>query len=242
MRIVWIMGLSLWLLLLGSSCGLRRVHTEKELYQRASSYLTEQRFALAERDFTLVLELNEDLERAYYYRGLARIQLQDYLGAIADLTQALRLEPKAAETRFLRGFAHLRNEAYLLAIKDFSSALQEERKEDRYYHARAQAKLGLEDYRGAIADYHLAIRYSRGRKMAYFQDRAEAFILIRAFPQALSDMNYLVRKEPRNPLHYMSRASVRLRAGDREGACLDWSRAGELGESDAYQYIREYCN
>lgn len=226
----------------GSSCALRRVHTERELYQRAMAHLEGRRFAFAERDFTLVLELNENQERAYYYRGIVRIQLEDFSGAVSDLTQAIRLNPDYTETRFLRGMAYLRNEDYLLAVKDFSSAILRNEKEARFFHARAQAKVGLEDYRGAISDYDQAIKYSNGKNYQYYLDRAEAFIFLRAFPSALADLNYLVRKQPRNPNHYMYRASVRLRAGDREGACLDWSRAGELGDIDAYDYIREYCN
>jgi len=32
-----------------------------------------------------------------------------------------------------------------------------------------------------------------------------------------------------------------LELGDKNGACLDWSKAGELGYIEAYDAIKEYC-
>ena len=29
---------------------------------------------------------------------------------------------------------------------------------------------------------------------------------------------------------------------DKKGACLDYSKAGELGYEQAYDFIKEYCN
>ena len=29
--------------------------------------------------------------------------------------------------------------------------------------------------------------------------------------------------------------------GDKEGACLDWSKAVELGYKEAYEMIKKYC-
>ncbi len=223
-------------------CRTSRVNTEKEVYRRAQRNLEVRNFGAAEIDFTLVLELNEKLERAYYYRGISRIELKKYRAAIDDFSQALALKPNDSDTYFRRGLTYLRIEEHLLALKDFSAALVESPKDERLYYARATSKMGLEDFRGAIADYDQAIRFSKGRNLQFFRNRAEAFIRLRVFPAALADFNYVISREPRNPQNYLARASVRLRAGDREGACLDWSRAGEMGASEAYSYINEYCN
>ena len=32
-----------------------------------------------------------------------------------------------------------------------------------------------------------------------------------------------------------------MELGDKNGACLDWSKAGELGYIEAYDAIKEYC-
>jgi len=41
---------------------------------------------------------------------------------------------------------------------------------------------------------------------------------------------------------YDNRGYAKYSLGDKDGACLDWSKAGELGYSDAYDAIKKYCN
>jgi tetratricopeptide (TPR) repeat protein len=41
---------------------------------------------------------------------------------------------------------------------------------------------------------------------------------------------------------YLNRGISQFNLGNKEAACLDWSKAGELGEEKAYDLIKEYCN
>jgi hypothetical protein len=41
---------------------------------------------------------------------------------------------------------------------------------------------------------------------------------------------------------YLNRGSFKFTLKDKNGACLDWSKASELGDSDAYDLIKKYCN
>ena len=41
---------------------------------------------------------------------------------------------------------------------------------------------------------------------------------------------------------YNNRGVAKLGLKDLDGACLDWSKAGELGHSGAYDLIKQYCN
>lgn len=40
----------------------------------------------------------------------------------------------------------------------------------------------------------------------------------------------------------MNRGKAKYNLRDIDGACLDWSKAGELGRSDAYDVIKKKCN
>ena len=40
---------------------------------------------------------------------------------------------------------------------------------------------------------------------------------------------------------YNNRGIAKYILGDKDGGCLDWSKAGELGYEDAYDTIKEYC-
>ena len=59
---------------------------------------------------------------------------------------------------------------------------------------------------------------------------------------AILDYNKAIKLDPKYAIFYNNRGVTKKKLGDYEGACLDWSKAGELGDGDAYQLIREYCN
>jgi lipoprotein NlpI len=41
---------------------------------------------------------------------------------------------------------------------------------------------------------------------------------------------------------YFTRGNAKQYIGNKNGACLDFSKAGELGYIQAYDVIKEYCN
>ena len=41
---------------------------------------------------------------------------------------------------------------------------------------------------------------------------------------------------------YWRRGTAKIRLGLKESGCLDFSKAGELGEQEAYNEINKYCN
>ena len=47
--------------------------------------------------------------------------------------------------------------------------------------------------------------------------------------------------KPDDATAYYIRGSAKYILEDMIGACLDWSKAGELGYSDAYTSIKDYC-
>jgi tetratricopeptide (TPR) repeat protein len=230
----------LWLGLF-SSVG-SSAQTEKRLFHRGEEHLRRRAYEKAELDFSMVLQLDRTREDAFFNRGYARFCLKDYVAAIEDFNRVIDLDPEYEKAYYLRGICKLGLENYVEAVKDLNLALRFNPKNDLYYQARAKAKAALEDFRGAVSDLTEAIHYSKGKKLRYFFDRAQNFVKLRAYENALRDLTYVLRKQPRNSDAYFARASVRLQAGDREGACIDWSKAGELGDLNAYQYIREHCN
>jgi hypothetical protein len=48
--------------------------------------------------------------------------------------------------------------------------------------------------------------------------------------------------DPNNSFSYYERGTAKYQLDDKEGACLDWSKAGELGYASAYIMIEEYWN
>lgn len=216
--------------------------TEKQLLKRGMDKLKISDYEGAEGDFTMVLKLNPRNDAAYYNRGFSRMRLGNHPAAIQDFSLALDINPANPEAYYNRGRAKLGLEDYLGAMMDFNISIKGSDKEARYYRARARAKSGLQDYRGAIQDLDLAIKLTKGKNMDLVFDRAEAYISLKYFPQAIKDLDRVVKMRPSDPSALNARATVKLQAGDLDGACLDWSRAGELGDINAYGLIRKHCN
>ena len=59
---------------------------------------------------------------------------------------------------------------------------------------------------------------------------------------AIKDFNKAIELEPKSSWTYFKRGRAKYSLNDKEGACMDWSRAGELGDADAYNWIKDYCN
>jgi hypothetical protein len=48
--------------------------------------------------------------------------------------------------------------------------------------------------------------------------------------------------KPNYPEAYYLRGTAKLNLGQKDSCCLDLSKAGELGYTQAYETIRHYCN
>ncbi len=229
--------------------------TEKALFKRGLERMEQRNYSLGEIDFTMVLQLNPENKTAYYNRGFCRLRIGNYAAAIEDFSQSIEYDPSNIDAFFHRGIAlrfigddvkqrqnlESARRVYLQALEDMNFTISRGKSDPKYLSGRAQVKIGLDDIRGAIQDLDMAIRMTKGRDVKYLYDRAEAFLLLKNFYEALDDLDRAIELEPRNPEGYMFRAAIKVQAGNQNGACLDWSRAGELGQISAYEYIRMQC-
>lgn len=84
------------------------------------------------------------------------------------------------------------------------------------FYMRGVSKLMLHDYRGAIPDLDKAISLS-----------PDLFEIICSCPKGSQ---------------YYYRGVAKIKTGDNKGGCADLSKAGELGYSQAYEFIAKHCN
>ncbi len=59
---------------------------------------------------------------------------------------------------------------------------------------------------------------------------------------AIKDWDKSIELNPKNFSAYYSRGLLKLGLGDKNGACLDLSMAGELGKAEAYDLIKKHCD
>ena len=95
----------------------------KTLLSRGAVYLTTQEYARALEDFNLVLEIDGNNERAYYYRGITYLRKREYEQAAADFDNSLFLNSQRGTAYFARGVAWTMLGEQDKALADFEQAV-----------------------------------------------------------------------------------------------------------------------
>ncbi len=101
----------------------------------------------------------------------------------------------------------------------------------------------LKDYKGAIQDYTKAIGLNNTYKLAYL-NRGNSKSELNDYIGAIEDYTKVIEIDPKNSKAYYNRGLAKRSSKllrDKKGACLDWSKASELGDMDAYNLISQYC-
>lgn len=125
------------------------------------------------------------------------------------------------------------------AILDFSKAIELDPTNAYAFSSRANCRGLLGDYMGAIADWNRAIEILPIAMM--FAGRATAKAELKDYRGAILDFNKAIELDGSVHVNYYLRGIAKLFAGQKESACLDFSKAGELGLAEAYDRIRENC-
>lgn len=180
--------------------------------------------AIELNDFPKIDERNLEnlVENTYYLRALAKEQIKDYAGRIADLTKAIDLNKKSAAI-----IGVIIHNKFLL------------------YRARGFEKYRLGDFRSALSDFDVAMTvkdYERDPTTLYY--KGLTYDSLKDYKSALkyyqdAEFHY---KENRRPNLYYYMGIVKIKLGQKVEGCKDLSTAGELGDKDAYEIIRQRCN
>lgn len=184
--------------------------TNAALYMaRALDYALVQDFENALNDLNKAIELQPNLQLAYFERAVIRsIQLDLLPEPVATETAA------KPETNPITG----KNQTPQLSnIPDFPK--------------------GRIEYAQIKADYDTAIRLNPDFYYAYY-NRGEIFSLEKNYVAALADYDQAIQREPRFAEAYFNRGITRLSMGDKQRGLDDLRKAGELGIVDAYSIIK----
>ncbi len=186
---------------------------------------------------TLAAQSAKDLTQ----KGMELYEKREFMEAILNLNKAIETDPKYSQAYFVRGNIKATFEDYHGAMKDYNSAVENNPKSFDGYFERGNVKMKLQDYYGAIADYTAAIALNENYVDAYF-NRGKAKQFLQAYEEAINDCTKIIQINAKSKDAYYMRGLLRLDFGDQKLGCLDLSKAGELGDSRAYDVIKEKCN
>jgi tetratricopeptide (TPR) repeat protein len=89
---------------------------------RASVYMSMQRYGEAIADYNKAIENNPSNARAHLGRGMARAFQRQYENAIGDVDQAIALNPKAPDAYYVRGMIYMETGNWPMSVPDLQKA------------------------------------------------------------------------------------------------------------------------
>jgi tetratricopeptide (TPR) repeat protein len=159
------------------------------------------------------IKIYPNCKELYSCRAMHKEWLDDFRGARKDYDHLIQLDSKDAKSYSLRAnFKYQYLNDFEGAISDINQAIQINSDEQKYFHSRAIFKWQSGKYKAAINDFDIAIKLA--------ENKVGNFTLGRII---------------------CGRGECKMKINDKNGACLDWSKAGELGY-DCYDLIKKYCN
>jgi len=214
-------------------------------FTRANCYKELEKNDLALEEYTYILAKDSLHAGSYLNRGNLKLELGDTLGGIIDINKSLSIRPieinatELSENYLMSGYEKIQNGNYIEAIQDLNKSIELFPSCEGYF-LRGNAKGHLDDFRGAISDFSYAIEINQVHEDSYFF-RALAFEEIDKYSEAIADYSQVIEINKYNNEAYFRRGICFYNSGEIDKGCLDFSKAGELGYTDAYKYISEYC-
>lgn len=208
-------------------------------YNRGLEYLKNQSYFTAIEDFDKAISFDNKNSEVFFVRAYTKYLSDDLEGAIKDYEKVIELDPTS-----FKAFINLGNIIGSLgygdqAIEKFNAAIKLQPENPDGYFNRGNQKLIMNDLEGGILD--LSISLSKDNK------NVPALLLLAELKIKSTDnlgalvlLNRILESEE-NPKALFMRGSIYLKLEDRNKACTDFNRSGELGLFDAYEMINKFC-
>ena len=210
--------------------------TAEDFYFLGITFHQRGEFQQAIERYGRAIELDSELDTAYYSRGTAKDSLSDHLGAIADLDKAIERNPQNAAAYNNRGNAKLALSDRQGAIADYDNAIRLNPQLAVAYSNRGNTKSALGDYLGAIADYDSAIKLNPQEAASYYS-RGYARHALGDYRGAIADYDKAIELNPLFAGTYNIRGNARHALGDYLGAIADYDKVIELYPQDGAAYF-----
>ncbi len=194
-------------------------------------------------DYNKTLEIKPDLISGYFNRSGAKQSLKDYEGAIQDLNKAIELKPNFPEAYYNKAVINKDARNFPEVMKDINKVIEFKFKLEDAYNIRGIAYSQLGNDTAAIADYTRVLEINPHCSFAYevFNNRGYAKAKLKLFQDAILDYNQAIALKPDNSMFYVNRGNAFFYLGQKNNACMDWSKAAELGDENGKSNLASVC-
>lgn len=197
-------------------------------------------YSAASIEYKKAVELNRE--------NLGEFQLIGLINGMSEANREKAIKAYSIEIEnsdnsknyFLRAEEFRKMENFKSSLSDYNKAISLDNKQLEYFIGRAKLKKALLDYRGGALDAQKAIDLDPKVSSPYIV-KADCLLNLDRYDESTSLYSKAIELEPESEEAYYKRGASHLLNGDKEKACLDFSKAGELEYFPAYEAIREHC-
>lgn len=126
------------------------------------------------------------------------------------------------------------------AIKEYSKAIKADKNLRDAYFNRGICELSLRDFKAARKDLDKTIELDPKFVKAYYS-RATVLVSQNQYIEALPDLDKTIELDETTPNALSLRGQIRAQSGNKKGACEDFNKAKENGDTKAEKYISQFC-
>lgn len=209
-------------------------------FNRGIAYQQIDNLFSAIEDFSKFIQLEPNNPVGYKMRGWAKIKKEDIIGALSDFNKQIEVDPSSHEAYYNRGSAKSQLNDDYGAISDYIKAIEIKPGFSMAYNNLGWAEFKLKKFNEALADVNKAIDLDSANFTAY-DSRAEIKFNLNDYSGCIKDADNALRLNPKIENCYFLKGRASYKLGNKQKACEFWSKAGELGKKEAYEFISKYC-
>ncbi len=178
------------------------------------------------------------LNRAQTYSRLGKQEK-----ALKDFTKVIAFKDANLVNAYMqRGQLKLNMHDKKGALLDFGKVIELNPKNAQLIWDMGRISYDMEEFADAVSYYTRAMDLTGNKDPQPFMIRGEAFEKLKNYEAAIADYSSTIElKGNLRDAHY-SRGQAKFRSGDKKGACVDWTKASELGHTEASGVIVYNCN
>lgn len=195
------------------------------------------------RNYSGMIEDDQDNISLYYGRGMDFMHVQDYESALKDMDRVIELNPNLLLGHFARAIIRTKQLEYDYQLSG-ESAFTDNRKTgitlpDNISGTTKLPEISIKSihYEEILREYEKIIKIDPTFIYAYY-NRAEIFSIEKDFRAAISDYNKAIELEPQFAEAYFNRGIAKLSIGETSAGLDDLRKAGELGIVQSYSIIK----
>ena len=173
-----------------------------------------------------------------FERGVSQALIKQYTNSVNTYTAAIELNPSNPFLYLNRSTTRAEMIDFISSIDNSYQRITIDSDPANRLHNNSKRTYSYDE---AVADLNKVIKLYPDFAHAYY-NRANLSALSGDLPSAFDDYTRAIEHNPHFAEAYYNRGIVQIFMKDTRKGCLDLSKAGELGITEAYEVLKRYAN